>query len=393
MASLIFNNSKPISLEDESFRSKLLKIASTMDNVIPLGRGDPDFHTPRHIVDAAKKALDNNLHHYTPPSGVEELRESISKNFQNKFKLDYSKEEIIVTAGVQESIALAMLSTLSVDDEVLITSPRFTTYDLAVRMCNAKPIPVPTYEKNNFSLMPEEISKRITPKTKILVLVSPNNPTGAVTPPEKIIEISEIIKKNNLIVIADEIYADLVYEKHKHLSIGSLPDMKDRTLTLNGFSKTYAMTGWRIGYIAGPVDIINKMTEIRHALSINSCTFSQYGAIAALEGPQDELLNMKEEYNRRRKFCMHSLQAMGLSYGEPGGAFYIYTNVSTTGMKATDFSEQLLKKTGVLLFPGTLFGDDEDKYIRLSYLHPMKKIEEAMHKINNFVESIKNEIK
>ena len=389
MTSLIFNNSKPISLEDESFRSKLLKIASTMDNVIPLGRGDPDFHTPQHIVDAAKKALDNNFHHYTPPSGVEELRESISKNFQNKFKLNYSKEEIIVTAGVQESIALAMLSTLNVDDEVLITSPRFTTYDLAVRMCNAKPIPVPTYEKNNFSLMPEEISKRITSKTKILVLVSPNNPTGAVTPPEKIIEIAEIIKKNNLIVIADEIYADLVYEKHKHLSIGSLPDMKNRTLTLNGFSKTYAMTGWRIGYIAGPIDIINKMTEIRHALSINSCTFSQYGAIAALEGPQDQLLKMKEEYNMRRKFCMHSLNSMGLSYGEPGGAFYIYTNVSTSGMKATDFSEQLLKKTGVLLFPGTLFGDEEDKYIRLCYLQPMNKIKEAMHKINNFVESVK----
>ena len=393
MTSLIFNNSKPISLEDESFRSKLLKIANTMDNVIPLGRGDPDLHTPQHIVNAAKKALDNNFHHYTPPSGVEELRESISKNFQNKFKLNYSKEEIIVTAGVQESIALAMLSTLNVDDEVLITSPRFTTYDLAVRMCNAKPIPVPTYEKNNFSLMPEEISKRITPKTKILVLVSPNNPTGAVTPPEKIIEIAEIIKKNNLIVIADEIYADLVYEKHEHLSIGSLPDMKSRTLTLNGFSKTYAMTGWRIGYIAGPLDIISKMTEIRHALSINSCTFSQYGASAALEGPQDDLLKMKEEYNIRRKFCMHSLQAMGLSYGEPGGAFYIYTNVSTSGMKATDFSEQLLKKTGVLLFPGTLFGDEEDKYIRLSYLQPMNKIEEAMYKINNFVESVKNEIK
>jgi len=389
MTSLIFNNSKPISVEDESFRSKLLEIASAMDNIIPLGRGDPDFHTPRHIVDAAKKALDNNLHHYTAPSGVEELRESISKNFKNKFKLNYMKDEIIVTAGVQESIALAMLSTLNENDEVLITSPRFTTYDLAVRMCNAKPIPVPTYEKNNFSLMPEEISKRITPKTKILVLVSPNNPTGAVTPPEKIIEIAEIIKKNNLIVIADEIYADLVYEKHKHLSIGSLSNMKDRTLTLNGFSKTYAMTGWRIGYIAGPLDIINKMTEIRHALSINSCTFSQYGAIAALEGPQDQLLKMKEEYNIRRKFCMHALQSMGLSYGEPGGAFYIYTNVSTSGMKATDFSEQLLKKTGVLLFPGTLFGDKEDKYIRLSYLQPMNKIEEAMQKINNFVESVK----
>jgi len=389
MTSLILKNSKPISLEDESFRSKLLNIASTIDNVIPLGRGDPDFHTPKHIVEAAKKALDDNLHHYTSPSGIEELREAISENFKNKFKLNYLKNEIIVTAGVQESITLAMLSILSKDDEVLLTSPRFTTYDLAVRLCDAEPIPVPTFEKNDFALMPEEISKRITSKTKILVLVSPNNPTGAVTPPEKIIEIAEIVKKNKLIVIADEIYADLVYENHTHLSIGSLEEMKERTLTLNGFSKTYAMTGWRIGYIAGPLDIINKMTEIRHALSINSCTFSQYGAISALKGPQDKLEEMKEEYNNRRKFCMRALQTMGLSYGEPGGAFYIYTNVSASGMKASAFSELLLKKTGVLLFPGTLFGDQEDKYIRLSYLQPMNKIEEAMNKMHNFVENKK----
>jgi len=389
MTSLILKNSKPISLEDESFRSNLLNIASRIDNVIPLGRGDPDFHTPQHIVEAAKKALDDNLHHYTVPSGVEELREAISENFKKKFNLNYSKEEIIVTAGVQESIALAMLSILNNDDEVLITSPRFTAYDLAVRMCNAKPVPVPTFEKNNFSLMPDEISKRITSRTKILVLVSPNNPTGAVTPPEKIIEIAEIVKKNKLIVIADEIYADLVYENHTHLSIGSLEEMKERTLTLNGFSKTYAMTGWRIGYIAGPLDIIVKMIEIRHALSINSCTFSQYGAIAALKGPQNQFIEMKEEYDVRRKFCMHALRSMGLSYGEPGGAFYIYTNVSASGMKASAFSELLLKKTGVLLFPGTLFGDQEDKYIRLSYLQPMNKIEEAMNKMHNFVESKK----
>ena len=389
MTSLILKNSKPISLEDESFRSKLLNIASTIDNVIPLGRGDPDFHTPKHIVEAAKTALDDNYHHYTSPSGIEELREAISENFKNKFKLNYLKNEIIVTAGVQESITLAMLSILSKDDEVLLTSPRFTTYDLAVRLCDAKPIPVPTFEKNDFALMPEEISKRITSKTKILVLVSPNNPTGAVTPPEKIIEIAEIVKNNKLIVITDEIYADLVYENHTHLSIGSLEEMKGRTLTLNGFSKTYAMTGWLIGYIPGTLDIINKMTEIRHALSINSCTFSQYGAISALKGPQDKLEEMKEEYNTRRKFCMHALQSMGLSYGEPGGAFYIYTNVSASGMKASAFSELLLKKTGVLLFPGTLFGDQEDKYIRLSYLQPMNKIEEAMNKMHNFVENKK----
>ena len=255
---IIFDRSKKISLDDESFRSELLSIASKIDDVIPLGRGDPDFHTPKHIVDAAKKALDDNKHHYTPPNGLPELRVAISKNLLKKYNLNYSENEIVVTAGVQESIALAMLSLLETGDEVLITSPRFTTYDLNVRMCNAKPIPIPTYEKNNFSLMPEIIESKINERTKLIVLVSPNNPTGAVTPPENIRKIAEIAIKHNLIVIADEIYADLIYENHQHLSIGTLENMKERTLTLNGFSKTYAMTGWRIGYIAGPEDIIKK---------------------------------------------------------------------------------------------------------------------------------------
>ena len=325
--SIVFNKSKEISLDDETLRSDLLKIASGMDNVIALGRGDPDFHTPRHIVEAAKKALDENKHHYTPPTGLPELRKSISKNFELKYNLDYSEDEIIITAGVQESIALAMISLLKADDEVLITSPRFTTYDLTVRMCNAKPVPVHTYEKDNFALMPELIEQKITKKTKLLVLVSPNNPTGAVTPPNNIKKIAQIAIDNNLIVISDEIYADLIYDSHEHLSIGSLEKMKERTLTLNGFSKTYAMTGWRVGYIAGPKDIINKMTEIRHALSINSCTFSQYGALAALDGPQEEINKMKNEYNERRKFSMKALSDIGFTYGDPGGAFYIYTNV------------------------------------------------------------------
>ena len=260
---IIFDRSKKLSLDDESFRSELLSIASKIDDVIPLGRGDPDFHTPKHIVDAAKKALDDNKHHYTPPNGLPELRVAISKNLLKKYNLNYSENEIVVTAGVQESIALAMLSLLETGDEVLITSPRFTTYDLNVRMCNAKPIPIPTYEKNNFSLMPEIIENKINERTKVIVLVSPNNPTGAVTPPENIKKIAEIAIKHNLIVIADEIYADLIYENHQHLSIGTLENMKERTLTLNGFSKTYAMTGWRIGYIAGPEDIIKKMSEIQ----------------------------------------------------------------------------------------------------------------------------------
>ena len=383
--SVVFNKSKIISLDDESFRSELLSIASKMDDVIPLGRGDPDFHTPKHIVEAAKKALDENKHHYTPPNGLPELRNAISKNFKEQYSLDYNIDEIVVTAGVQESIALAMLSLLERDDEVLITSPRFTTYDLTVRMCNAIPVPIPTYEKNNFALMPDIIEQKITNKTKLIVLVSPNNPTGAVTPPENIKKIADIAIKHNLIVIADEIYADLIYENHKHLSIGTLENMKERTLTLNGFSKTYAMTGWRIGYIAGPEDIAVKMSEIRHSLSINSCTFSQYGALAALEGPQEEIIKMKEEYNLRRKFCMRALDEIGFTYGDPAGAFYIYTNVSKSGLNASNFCKKLLENTGVLLFPGTLFGDEEDKYIRLSYLQPIEKIQESMKRIKGFI--------
>ena len=383
--SVVYDRSKIISLDDESFRSELLGIASKMDDVIPLGRGDPDFHTPKHIVEAAKKALDENKHHYTPPNGLPELRNAISKNFKKKYSLDYNIDEIVVTAGVQESIALAMLSLLERDDEVLITSPRFTTYDLTVRMCNAIPVPIPTYEKNNFALMPDIIEQKITNKTKLIVLVSPNNPTGAVTPPENIKKIADIAIKHNLIVIADEIYADLIYENHEHLSIGTLENMKERTLTLNGFSKTYAMTGWRIGYIAGPKDIAVKMSEIRHSLSINSCTFSQYGALAALEGPQEEIIKMKEEYNLRRKFCMRALDEIGFTYGDPGGAFYIYTNVSKSGLSASNFCKKLLENTGVLLFPGTLFGDEEDKYIRLSYLQPIEKIQESMKRIKGFI--------
>ena len=383
--SVVYDRSKIISLDDESFRSELLGIASKMDDVIPLGRGDPDFHTPKHIVEAAKKALDENKHHYTAPNGLPELRNAISKNFKEKYSLDYNIDEIVVTAGVQESIALAMLSLLERDDEVLITSPRFTTYDLTVRMCNAIPVPIPTYEKNNFALMPDIIEQKITNKTKLIVLVSPNNPTGAVTPPENIKKIADIAIKHNLIVIADEIYADLIYENHEHLSIGTLENMKERTLTLNGFSKTYAMTGWRIGYIAGPEDIAVKMSEIRHSLSINSCTFSQYGALAALEGPQEEIIKMKEEYNLRRKFCMRALDEIGFTYGDPGGAFYIYTNVSKSGLSASNFCKKLLENTGVLLFPGTLFGDEEDKYIRLSYLQPIEKIQESMKRIKGFI--------
>ena len=221
---------------------------------------------------------------------------------------------------------------------MLITSPRFTTYDTAVHLCGGVPIPVPTYEKDDFALDPAEIEKRITEKTKMFVLVSPNNPTGAVTPPDVIRKIADLCVKHDILLIADEIYAKLIYPPHEHLSLATLPGMKERTITLNGFSKTYAMTGWRVGYMAAPADFVEKLMEPRHTLSINTCTPSQFAALAALTGPQDEMEAMTAAYAERRDYLMAALTEAGLTYGHPGGAFYIYTNVSSTGLKAPPIS-------------------------------------------------------
>jgi aminotransferase len=378
-----------ITEEDGSYRTKMMKIAAGLDDVIAMGRGDPDFHTPKHIAEAAKKAIDDNQHHYTGPTGLPQLREAIAKNLKAEYGLEYTADEIIVTAGVQESIMLCMLGLISEGDEVLITSPRFTTYDTAVHLVGGVPIPVPTHEKDNFALDPAEIEKRITKKTKLFVLCSPNNPTGAVTPPDVIRKIADLCVKHDILLIADEIYAKLIYAPNKHLSIATLPGMKERTITLNGFSKTYAMTGWRVGYMAAPADFVEKLVEPRHTLSINTCTVSQFAALAALTGPQDEMEAMTDAYAERRDFLMPALTEMGLSYGHPGGAFYIYTNVSSTGMGAAEFCERLLREARVLLMPGALFGDDTDVYTRISLLQPLDRIMEAAERMKTFIVKIK----
>ncbi len=370
-----------ITEDDVSFRTKMLEIAAGLDDVIAMGRGDPDFHTPAHIVEAAKRAIDANEHHYTHPAGLPALREAIAETLARENALNYSTDEIIVTAGVQESIMLTMLGLINPGDEVLITSPRFTTYDTAVQLCGGVPVPVPTFEQDDFALLPAEIEKRITTRSKVLVLVSPNNPTGAVTPPAMIREIASLAQKHDLIVISDEIYAKLTYEGAEHLSIGSLSGMKDRTVTLNGFSKSYAMTGWRVGYLAAPADFVRLLTEPRHTLSISAATPSQFAALAALTGPQDAVDMMLTEYAERRAYLMRTLKDMGLSYGFPGGAFYIYTNISPTGLQAPAFCETLLKEGRVLLFPGSMFGDEDDIYVRISYLQPLPRIEEAVERM------------
>ena len=370
--------------EDGAFRTRMLALAAGMTNVIALGRGDPDFHTPAHIVAAAKAAIDANHHHYTGPTGLAPLRMAIAADLAAAHGLDYGADEIVVTAGAQEGIMLAMLGLCTPGDEVLITSPRFTTYDTAVRLCGGVPVPVPTFEKDDFALDVAEIEARITPRTRMFVLTTPNNPTGAVTPPAVVRAIAELAQRRDLLIVADEIYARMIYAPNEHLSIATLPGMRERTVTLNGFSKTYAMTGWRVGYLAAPGDFVAKMTEPRHTLSINTCTISQYAALAALTGPQEPVQAMLAEYAERRAWLMPALTGAGFSYGHPGGAFYIYTNISSSGLPAPAFCERLLRETGVMVFPGTMFGDPSTDYIRISYLQPLPLIREAMSRMADF---------
>lgn len=383
---LLSRRSSRIVEEDVSFRTRMVEIAAGLDDVIAMGRGDPDFHTPRHIVEAAKRAIDANEHHYTHPAGMPALREAIADTLAREYALRYDLDEVIVTAGVQESITLLMMALIEAGDEVLITSPRFTTYDQAVVAFGGVPVPVPTYERDDFALMPAEIESRITDRTKVLVLVSPNNPTGAVTPPTVIREIAELARRHDLVVISDEIYASLIYEGAEHLSIAAVDGMRERTIVLNGFSKSYAMTGWRVGYLAGPKPFVRMLVDPRHMLSINTTTVSQFAALAALTGPQDDVEAMRQAYAERRALMMRSMDDLGLSYGYPGGAFYLYANTSATGMKSPAFCETLLREGRVMLFPGSLFGDDSDLYTRMSYLQPLPRIQEAMERLATVVE-------
>ena len=371
--------------EDVSFRTRMLEIAADLPDVIALGRGDPDFHTPKHIVEAAKAAIDANQHHYTHPAGLPELRAAIAEKMRADNNLDYSADEVIVTDGVQEAIMVCMLALVNEGDEVLLPSPRFTSFDDAVRLCGGVPVPVPTYERDDFALMPTEIEACLTERTKVLVLVTPNNPTGAVTPPAVIQEIADLAECHDLVVISDELYEKLIYEGSEHLSIASLPGMKERTITLNGFSKAYAMTGWRVGYLAAPQSFIRMLIELRHTLSINTSTPAQFAALAALTGPQDAVEKMRQAYAERRVYMMEALDQMGLTYGHPGGAFYIYANISCTGLPSPQFCETLLREGQVLIFPGTMFGDESEDYIRISYLQSLERIKEAVARMERVI--------
>ena len=371
-----------------SIRTRMLEAASKLVDVIALGRGDPDFDTPAHIVAAAQKALADGVHHYTAPTGLPQLRQAIAKKLKDDNGLDYSADEVVVCNGCQEALYILMQALLNPGDEVLLQTPRFNAYDHMIDMAGGKVVSVPTYEADDFALLPAEIEKRITPRTKILTVVTPNNPTGGVISPAILQDIARLAVERNLIVISDEIYEKIIFDNLPHVSLATFPGMRERTITVNGFSKAYAMTGWRVGYLAAPHPFVRAITEVKHTLSICTSSPMQMGALAALTGPQEPVQAMVAEYDRRRHLMMTALDDMGWRYGYPGGAMYVYANVSPSGLDSETFCLELLQRAGVMIFPGTLFADEHKDHIRISLLAPMPKMEQAVERLKQFVASL-----
>ena len=365
-------------------------MAADIPDVIALGRGDPDFHTPAHIVAAAHKALDENRHHYTAVAGLEELTVAIAAMLRQEHGLGYAPEEIIVTNGVEEAIMTCMVSLLNPGDEVLMGSPRFTNYDKAINLCHGTVVSVPTRQAQDFVMQPEDVEARISERTRMLVLVSPDNPTGAVTPPETVRALARLVQRHNLVLVSDEIYSRILFDGARHLSPASLPDMHERTITLNGFSKAYAMTGWRLGYMAGPAAYIRQVLEVRHTLSISASTIAQYAALAALAQPRAPWWDpIQAELEERRACVLSTLDNLDFTYGFPGGGYFLFPNITSLGIPAARFCETLLQEGRVLVFPGSQEGAAlEGEYIRMSILQPLPRLEEAMRRMRRTVESL-----
>jgi aminotransferase len=369
--------------EDSAF-FKLLKMAEDRDDVIRLGRGEPDRPTPRHIVDAAKKALDDGHTTYTNPAGLPELRAAIAEKLDRDNGLVYDPgSEIIVTAGAQEAMVVTLQTILNPGDEVIIASPYYMAYPSNILLAGGNPVFVPTTEEQGFQLLPAAIEEKITPKTKLVVLVSPNNPTAGVLTGETMEGIAEIIDRHDLLAISDELYEKIVYDNFEPVSFATLPGMRDRTVTINGFSKAYSMTGFRVGYMAGPAEYIKSALEPRHSLTICAATPSQYAALAALEGSEAFLADMLAEYTERRATMAEAFDNLGVTYGPPLGGFYFFANIRASGVSSYDFCERALVDKGLLFLPGSLFGDEGEGYIRIGYLAPKDELEEALDRFGS----------
>jgi len=367
---------------------KFFDLVTNSKDIISLGVGEPDFVTPWKIRKEGINALDRGSTTYTSNLGLPELRMAISYFLKTHYNLAYDPEkEIMVTIGASEAIDLALRALLNDGDEVLVPEPSYVSYAPCVTLTRGIPVFVPTDEKNNFILTPDDLKSKITSKTKALILPYPNNPTGAIMKKEELEEIVNIIIEHDLIVISDEIYSELTYEG-RHVSIASLPGMKERTILINGFSKAFAMTGWRLGYIAAEHGFIEAMNKIHQYTTICAPITAQYAAIKGIYQCEEDIVKMRETYDKRRKFIVNGFREIGFDCFEPKGAFYIFPSIKKTGMTSQEFCEKLLKEEKVAVVPGDAFGPSGEGFIRVSYAYSIDKIARALERIKNFAKRI-----
>ena len=382
---------KAASLQPSGIR-KFFDIVAEMDDVISLGVGEPDFDTPWHIRDEGIYSLEKGRPFYTSNSGLKELRMEIAAYLQRTQGLEYHYlSQIFVTVGGSEAIDLAMRAMINPGDEVLIPQPSYVSYEPCVVMADGKPVVIELKEENQFRLTPEELEAAITPKTKILVMPFPNNPTGAIMEREDLEKLVPIIEKHDLFVVSDEIYGELTYGGKKHVSIAALPGMQERTILINGFSKAYAMTGWRLGYACGPKEVIRQMVKIHQYCIMCAPTTSQYAAVEALRNGDEDVRRMRESYDERRRFVLFTLKEMGLPCFEPEGAFYVFPCIREFGMTSDEFATNLLKEEKVAIVPGTAFGNCGEGYLRISYAYSIESLKKALKRLENYVRRLRGE--
>ncbi|MGN1165869.1 MAG: aminotransferase class I/II-fold pyridoxal phosphate-dependent enzyme [Lachnospiraceae bacterium] len=381
---------KVVGIEPSGIR-KFFDMVSDMPDAISLGVGEPDFDTPWRIREEGIYTLERGRTFYTSNAGLKELKIEISKYLQRKIHVTYDPDkEIIVTVGGSEGIDLAFRAMLDAEDEVLIPQPSYVSYLPCVVLADGVPVVIDLQQKNDFKLTKEELEKAITPKTKILVLPFPNNPTGAIMTKEELEPIAEVVKEHDLYVVSDEIYSELTY-KYEHVSIASLPGMKERTLVINGFSKGFAMTGWRLGYICAPKLIAEQMLKIHQYAIMCAPTNSQYAAIEGLRNCEDEVEKMRTSYNQRRRFLMHEFKRMRLDCFEPFGAFYMFPNIQEFGMTSEEFATRFLEEEKVAVVPGSAFGRSGEGFLRVSYAYSLEDLKEAIGRLGRFIDRLRNE--
>lgn len=364
---------------------RFFDLVAEMPECISLGVGEPDFQTPWDIRDAAIHSLERGRTKYTANAGLKELRIAIAEYLHRKYELEYAFDNIVVTVGGSEAIDLAIRALIEPGDEVILVEPCFVSYQPITTLTGGVPVVISTKEENDFRVTAEEMRQALSPKTKLVVMSYPNNPTGAVMRHQDLAEIAEVLKDRDLIVLSDEIYSELRYDG-RHESIASFDGMKDKTIIVNGFSKTFSMTGWRLGYAAGPKEIISVMNKIHQSCIMAAPTTSQYAAITALKDCDEDVEEMRRQYDLRRKYCVRKLNEMGLKTFEPHGAFYLFPNITSSGMSSDEFCEKLLQEKKVAIIPGSAFGASGEGYARISYAYSIDHLREAMKRIEEFLE-------